>query len=84
MASLVFIPPPTIQPVYLYWPDYQTPSLQSPDQSTKKSGSLSLVGIVEIVPSLVESFIELNSYAIKNQLVASKAPSVVLYGIRDR
>ena len=53
-----------------------------------------MVERVEILLSLVESLIELKyfhdvatSYAIKNQLVASKAPSrgssLVLYGIRE-
>ena len=54
-------------------------SLESAEWKT--SGALSLVGIVEIVVLLRQL-----SYAIKNQLVASKAPyySLVLYGIRDR
>ena len=41
-----------------------------------QSGALSLVGRVEIVLLLVETFIELKYFhdAIKKQLVASKAP----------
>ena len=44
-----------------------------------QSGALSLVGIVEIELSLVESFMELKYF----HDVATPALSLVLYGIRD-
>ena len=52
------------------------------EAARQQSGALSLVGIVEAWLSLVKSFIELKYFhAIKNQLVASKAPySLLLAG----
>ena len=47
--------------------------------SRTQSGALSLVGIVEIVLSLVERFTELKYF----HDVATPALSLVLYGIRD-
>ena len=62
-------PAPTPTSVYPTW---------STGESAGQSGALSLVGRVEIVLSLVETFIFMMlrqlSSAIKNHLVASKAP----------